>query len=133
MRQGRPEAKLEVDVLLELGQVDGLSLFKNESGKGYYRVILPLLEKLAEQGPGALFAGWRSVLYRNVLTYGLGVGSPDHVGHLRGQFLGIELKSERGTLSPDQREWHAVETAKGARIVTVKTVDQAVDFVKGIR
>jgi hypothetical protein len=48
-----------------------------------------------------------AVLTRHRVRYGLGVGSPDLFGAVRGVMFGIELKSERGRLSAGQRQWHA--------------------------
>lgn len=118
-----PEAALTADLLLELGAVDGLSLFKNPVGKGYYGNVRPLLEALEKKGAGALVGGWREVLYRHRVTYGLGDGSPDLVGHYRGLFLPWELKSKTGRLRKDQREWHAAELAKGAAPEIIRSVD----------
>ncbi len=129
----RPEAALEAEVLPEIAAIDGVSVFKNEVGQGYYGVVRPLLEKLAERGPAAFFAGWRSILYRNRVTFGLGEGSPDLVGHKLGDFFGIELKSATGRMRTAQTKWHRIERAKGARLTTETTVGGCVDFVKGIR
>ena len=129
----RPEAKLEAKVLPELSTIEGVSVFKNEVGQGYYGVVRPLLESLAEQGPGAFFAGWRSVLYRNRVTFGLGEGSPDLVGHRFGGFFGIELKADDGRMRASQIKWHAIEREKGMQLTTERTVEGCVDFVKGLR
>lgn len=129
----RPEAKLEAEVLPALFGIDGVSVFKNEVGQGFYGAALPLLERLAERGPGAFYAGWRSILYRNRLTFGLGEGSPDLVGHKLGGFFGIELKSERGRMRPAQIKWHLIERAKGVPLITARTVGDCVDFVKGLK
>jgi hypothetical protein len=128
----RPEARLTVDLLLELGTWSDLSLFKNPVGEGFYRRILPMLEQLAAQGPDALARGWRSVLYRNAVTYGLGVGSPDLVGHYRGRFLGLELKSLRGRAGDDQRKWRKAERRKGAIVEVVRSVEQAKQLLEGM-
>lgn len=128
----RPEAALEADVLEALHGLEGVSVYTNEVGQGFYRASLRQLEKLAEKGPSALYAGWRSILYRNTLTFGLGEGSPDLVGHKRGKFFGIELKSKTGRMRASQTKWHRIERAKGVPLITARTVGDCVDFVKGL-
>jgi hypothetical protein len=127
----RPEARLEAELLLEVGDWQELSLFKNESGQGYYGTVRHMLEQLAAKGPLELAAGWREVLYRNRLAFGLGVGSPDLVGHLRGMFVGLELKADRGRVRPKQRKWIEAERRKGARVEVIRSVAEALAFLEG--
>lgn len=69
--------------------------------------------------------------------YGIGLGSPDlvgilpvtitpeHVGQTLGVFLGIEVKTPRGRVSEDQERWHRIARQRGARIVVVRSVEEA--------
>lgn len=128
MSRRRPEAKLERDVLLRLGRVPELALYRNEVGEGFYGAVLPILRKELARHPSAL-AIVESVLVRNRLRYGLGPGSPDLVGILGGaaggRFLGFELKTEGGRLEPTQGPWHAAARAKGALVEVVRSVEEA--------
>lgn len=64
------------------------------------------------------------------ITFGLGNGSPDLVGIYKGQFIGIEVKGKRGVVSDDQRSWHAIATQHGARIVTARSIEEALECLK---
>lgn len=129
--QGRPEAELEVELLDEFGQWPELAIYKNEVGKGFYGRILPQLEALCERGPQALYAGWRGVLHRNWVTWGLGDGSPDWVGHLGSQVLYVELKAPGGRLRAAQRRWHGAAAKKGATVHVVRNVQQMRQILEG--
>jgi VRR-NUC domain len=86
----------------------------------------------------ALVRTGRVLLWRNSvggvrgtrLRYGLGVGSADLVGLLRGglragRLFAVEVKTETGRLSVEQREWlHAVNAAGGYACVA-RTVPEA--------
>jgi len=83
----------------------------------------------------ALVSTGQLMLFRNNVgfdrerrvKYGLGLGSPDLVGMLRpsGRFLGVELKTATGRVSPDQKRWHAAATAAGGLIIVARSVDEA--------
>jgi len=58
--------------------------------------------------------------------YGLGVGSPDLVGALRGgRAFGCEVKTPTGRLSPEQRAWWRAAHAWGIQGGVANSVDQA--------
>ena len=65
------------------------------------------------------------------VSYGLGIGGPDIVGMLLpdGRFVGLEIKSEDGRVSPEQHAWHNVARKHGALIAVVRTVKEALDVV----
>lgn len=123
----RPEARLEADILLALGQDPHVALYRNEIGQGYYGTILPQLRALLKH------TSWMEpvleVLHRNRVTYGLGIGSPDLVGIGKGgRFVGLELKA--GTQpSRGQVQWHAAALSRGARIAIVRSVEDAWEVV----
>jgi len=60
------------------------------------------------------------------VAFGLGTGSADIVGMTsKGRFFALEVKSETGTLSLFQRQWHADVTAKGGYVATVRGPEAA--------
>lgn len=61
------------------------------------------------------------------VAYGLGVGSPDLVGFLvpSGRFFALEVKTETGRLSREQRCWHASSVSGGAFVACVRSVEEA--------
>lgn len=57
---------------------------------------------------------------------GLGTGSPDLVGVLRGgRAFCLEVKDGSGRLEPDQRRWHEVARKWGVFVAVVRSVDDA--------
>lgn len=61
--------------------------------------------------------------------YGLGLGGPDLVGLLvgSGRFVGFEIKTPTGSLSSNQRAWHAAVRANGGFVAVVRCVDGALE------
>lgn len=133
----RAEARLEREILLALGRVEDLVLFKNEVGVGYRGALAgDLRAALAPFGPEVVAAAL-AALGRNRITYGLGEGSPDLVGAVAGRALGLELKraAQReggrvvmtgGRLSDAQERWHhAARDRGGWHVEVVDSVDSA--------
>lgn len=119
----RPEARLERDILLELGKDPTVALYRNEVGQGYYGCVLPQIRKLLEGSPHR--DAVLGILHRNRVTYGLGVGSPDLAAIGRGgRFTGLELKAGSSP-SRDQLRWHEAARRRGAVIEVVRTVEEA--------
>lgn len=81
------------------------------------------------------------VLYRNSVGYdagtrqhyGLAKGSADLIGVCDGRFIGLEIKSERGRSSPEQKRWAELIRSKGGFVAVVRTVDEAVAAVARCR
>ncbi len=75
----------------------------------------------------------RALLWRNNtgrigrVSFGLGVGSADLVGLLRGsgRFFALEVKSATGRLSVEQVAWARAVTAAGGFVACVRSVDEA--------
>lgn len=66
------------------------------------------------------------------VSFGLGLGSPDIVGILKpsGRFIGIELKSDRGRVTPEQAAWHRAAAAMGAIVVVAKSVEEVMAVIE---
>ena len=86
----------------------------------------------------ALVTSGRVMIWRNnsgmlraehgrVVRFGLGLGSADLIGLVRGtgRFFELEVKSPRGTASPEQRAWIAAVEAAGGFARVVRSVDEA--------
>lgn len=86
----------------------------------------------------ALLASGRVLLWRNNtgklqdrngrwITFGLGVGSADIIGLLKGsgRFLGFEVKLPGKKLTSEQEAWHRVVNASGGFAVVVHSVEEA--------
>jgi hypothetical protein len=59
------------------------------------------------------------------IKYGLGKGSPDLVGILRGRWVCFEVKAAESDLSDDQIRVHAIWERFGALIFVVRSVGEA--------
>lgn len=58
--------------------------------------------------------------------YGLGVGSPDLIGTLRGgRCFAVEVKTPRGRLSPEQAAWWHAASAWGVAGGVARSVPEA--------
>lgn len=58
------------------------------------------------------------------IRFGLGVGSPDLVGWSRdGHFVGVEVKTTTGRVSPEQEAWLANINAAGGIGVVMRSTD----------
>lgn len=86
----------------------------------------------------ALVTSGRVMVWRNnsgmlraehgrVVRFGLGLGSADLIGLVRGsgRFFALEVKTPRGTASPEQRAWIAAVEAAGGFARVVRSVDEA--------
>ena len=86
----------------------------------------------------ALVTSGRVMVWRNnsgmlraehgrVVRFGLGLGSADLIGLVRGsgRFFALEVKTPRGTASPEQRAWIGAVVAAGGFARVVRSVDEA--------
>ena len=141
MTQRRDEARLQREILLALGREADVLVHPNPVGQGYHGAARPALEQEFERVMrtfGAVVVRTArevtaSVLMRHRVTYGLGVGSPDLVGAIAGTFVGLELKSDTGRISPEQTQWHAAARARGALVEVVRSVDEAREVIARAR
>lgn len=128
-----PEAQVKRDVLLALSRDPGVLLLDNAVGHGYRHTAGPALaQALAPFGALAVAAA-SGVLLRHRLVYGLGKGSPDLVGAVDGQALGVELKAPRGRVEPHQARWHEAARRRGAAVVVVRSAEEALIAIADLR
>lgn len=118
----RPEAILERNILLRLGQEADVLIAKNEVGGSFHGA-------LAKQ----LCRECRAISNRYRFTAGLGTGSPDLVCLVSGTAALMELKSLTGRIRPEQRQWHEAAAKRGVRVRVIDSVEQAVEFVEEVR
>jgi hypothetical protein len=67
---------------------------------------------------------------RSGVRYGLGVGSADLIGVVRGRMLAIEVKRPGGKPSADQITWMRVVNMHGGYAVVVTSVPEAIAAVR---
>ena len=74
----------------------------------------------------------RAMHDESVIRFGLGVGSPDLVGILRGSARGfaLEIKTPVGRLSPEQRAWATAFRKHGGFCAVVRSVHEALAAVE---
>jgi hypothetical protein len=123
----KPEAEIERLVLRAVGLTPDLWIAKNEVGQFYKPSILKALSAALKPFGAKAVAAAMNVISRSKITVGLGTGSPDLVGSLRGHFFGWELKTEIGRTSPEQDDWHAAARAKGMRVDVIRSADEALE------
>lgn len=100
-----PEGRIQAEVRLALGQIPRVALWRNTVGHAEIY-----------EGPGRI----------RHLTYGLCPGSADLVGVANGRFVGLEIKTPRGVVDPEQERWLALVEAAGGVGIVVRSADEAV-------
>lgn len=120
------ESQLQSRILLELGSKSHIRLFRNQVGSGWVasgatnmpdgRVILdhPRHVRMGlHVGSGDLI-GWKTITVK-----------PEHVGKPLAVFLSVEIKTERGRVSPDQHNWLQTVQESGGIAAVCRSVEQA--------
>ena len=59
------------------------------------------------------------------IRFGLFPGSADLIGVFRGRFVGVEIKTEDGRQSPEQRTWQSCLESKQGIYAIVRSEDDA--------
>ena len=100
----------------------GQPLWRNNTGKFW---AIPA--RASCKACGANLRSGQGIEHAYIVPCGLGVGGPDLVGVETGtgRFLGLEVKTETGRVRPEQALWHTAAAARGARIVVVRSVEDA--------
>lgn len=104
------EAEIQAAIRVALGQTPDVLLWRNHVGRVQ-----------DERGR------WH--------PFGLAPGSADLVGLLApsGRWLALEVKSDRGALRPEQRDWLAMVRRAGGFAAVVRSVDEAMAAVARAR
>lgn len=69
------------------------------------------------------------------IRYGLSVGSADLIGLVMttGQFLAVEIKTEKGRVSPEQKAWLETIRRMGGQAMVMRSVDEAELLVEQLK
>ena len=104
------EADIQDAIRLALGAEPDVVLWRNNTG-------------LADHGP------------RGRVRYGLAQGSADLVGILapRGRWLALEVKADRGRVTPEQRAFLTLVRSHGGFAAIVRSVDDAREAIARAR
>lgn len=110
----QPETVLQAEIMAALGALDGVVVWRNNIGSAASAV-----------------SGRR-------VAYGVGgPGAPDLLCEVRTPAgwvaLWLEVKTATGVLRPDQRRWHEAARADGRRVAVVRSVEDALAAVDGVR
>lgn len=116
-RRASPEAILQAQIMAALGQMPGIICWRNNVGT-------------------ALHAGGARV------EYGVGgKGAPDLLceveTRLDDRFVWaccwLEVKTPEGAVEPHQRAWHEAALFAGRHVALVRSVAQAVEYVRAVQ
>ena len=119
-------------IMLELGKIPAIRIFRNHVGVGYHgqvveRVGSTIVLKnartvtfgLAKRSPDLI--GWRELTI-----------TPDMVGKKLAQFIGCEVKDEHGKLSIEQSDFIALINSFGGCAFSAKSPAEAVQKISVI-
>lgn len=99
------ESAIQDAIRLALGNVPGLVLWRNNCGVAEIR-------------------GYK-------VRFGVAnPGGADLIGLWNGRFTAVEIKTDTGRQSPDQRRFQQLVEAKGGEYVILRSVDEAEAWVK---
>jgi hypothetical protein len=71
--------------------------------------------------------------FRKRTGTGMRVGTSDIIGIWNGQGIAVEVKTKRGRLTEAQELFQAQFIAKGGLAVTVRSMDEIIDWVRAMR
>lgn len=127
------ESQLQREVRLALGQLDDLVLWRNETGAyaeactvGWLKELVGVLTNKGTKTAHMMLADAIQGA-RQYVRYGLCKGSADLIGILKpsGRFFALELKTEVGRISDDQRLFLKLINNMGGYAAVARTVDEA--------
>jgi hypothetical protein len=102
------ESRIQQDIRLALGLLDGCVFWRNNVG-------------LAVHEGG------------DVMRYGLAPGSSDLIGIVDGRFCALEVKSVRGRVTEDQRTFLELVRKVGGFAAVVRSVEEAAQAIERCR
>lgn len=95
------ESDVQARILLKLGALPGVRLFRNTCGEGWQGKVV------------GKTADTVTLLRPRYVTFGLAPGSADLIGWHGGRFLAIEVKTDIGRTRVDQSKFIAAVLASG--------------------
>lgn len=131
------ESAIQRAIRLELGKLDYLVLWRNETGAyasgctiADLKTVLGLLGR-GEVGAAVMYlTGWTKG--GQWVSYGLCKGSADLIGIIKpsGRFFALELKTDTGTLTEEQQLFLALVNRMGGYAAVARSVKEALQHVK---
>ena len=112
------EQEISARIALAVGSLNNVRLFRNTTGSAWQGQFLE------KRGDITLIKNAR---YTN---FGLAKGSGDFIGLLDdGRFLSLEIKTETGRISPEQKAWLAMVTKFGGLAGIVRSEQEAIQLI----
>jgi len=93
------ESEIMAEIMVEVGAIEGVMMWRNNTG-------------MIKSADG------RFVRFGQP-------GSPDLIAIANGKFVGLEVKTPKGRVSPVQRKWRAACEAAGGRYAVVRSAHDA--------
>ncbi len=125
------EATAMVAIRAAICRRPNVKMLRNNNGKISYQRIADVIARALGLGPGSVARIVKALLagLGRPWSWGLGDGSPDYVGIVRGPVcsvtFGIEVKGPTGKLSEDQKAWGAMAEQWGIVWGMARTVEEA--------
>ena len=107
------EMDIQAAVMIAVGSLPGVRLWRNNTGSAWQGEVI-------EQKRGQITLAWP-----RRIEFGLCVGSSDLIGHIGSRFLAMEVKTEDGATTPEQKRFLAHITAAGGLAGIVRSPDDA--------
>lgn len=117
---GPSESEIQARIMLELGALPGIRLFRNTVGEGYQGHVVKRTPEFV------VLENYRYV------TFGLGVGTSDLIGWAHGRFLGIECKTPAGKASPEQMRFISAVLGSGGFAGVARSPDEAFSLISDV-
>lgn len=119
------EAQLQAEIMLRVGSLHGVRLFRNSVGEGWVgRTIRHDGNRLLLENPRRVTFGWCPGS-SDLLGYRSREVTPDMVGQTVAQLVAIEVKGPRGRPTIEQTRFLEVVRRHGAAAGLARSVDEA--------
>ncbi|GCE85139.1 VRR-NUC domain-containing protein [Komagataeibacter diospyri] len=119
------EAQIQAEIMLRVGSLHGVRLFRNSVGEGWVgRTIRHEGSRLLLEHPRRVTFGWCPGS-SDLLGYRSREITPDMVGQTVAQLVAIEVKGPRGRATMEQARFIEVVRRHGATAGVARSVDEA--------
>lgn len=134
------ESEIQNAIFLAFGREPDVKLWRNNSGVAEEPVVTRAhVERLIGMLRRCEFMSALDLLLAllkqkpRFTRYGLGVGSSDIVGIVRGLFVAMEVKTESGRVSKEQQKFVNLVNARGGCAAIVRSVDDVGALIERAR